>query len=193
MRHLLPVLLTVAILGCKDDEITWVAFNAPHEVLPVDVLPEGSPVGDLVSIDLLSSLGQTKNTWELGAGATYTMAGFSPSVFYYHDFRLDADTVQGSLGYSLPIGIANLSVDTSIFIGNVRARDAAPDAVGPKVNDSYTYYGADVSLPYKLSANATFTVGAHYTDTRSLAIAGGPFGLVSRDNVWFTAGVSLGF
>ena len=60
MRHLLPVLLTVAILGCKDDEITWVAFNAPHEVLPVDVLPEGSPVGDLVSIDLLSSLGQTK-------------------------------------------------------------------------------------------------------------------------------------
>jgi hypothetical protein len=56
---LLP-LLALGLVGCNKDEITWVAFNAPDQTLEVDVLPEGSPVGDPVSIDLLSNLGQTK-------------------------------------------------------------------------------------------------------------------------------------
>lgn len=58
MRTLLP-LLSWVLVACNDDPITWVAFNAPHQTVQVEVLPEGSPIGDPVSIDLLSNLGQT--------------------------------------------------------------------------------------------------------------------------------------
>ncbi|MCB9685705.1 MAG: hypothetical protein H6735_11750 [Alphaproteobacteria bacterium] len=49
----------LAAAGCKKDEITWVPFNLEDQTLVVDVLPEGSAVGDPVSLELLSNLGRT--------------------------------------------------------------------------------------------------------------------------------------
>jgi uncharacterized protein (TIGR02001 family) len=137
--------------------------------------------------------GQTKDTYEGGLGATYTIAGFSPSVYYYHDFRLNSDTVQGAIGYSLPLEAIGASLDTSLFAGTVNARDTAPDAAGPKPRDAYTYYGIDMSVPYKLNKNATWTTGVHYTTNSNVAGVGGPTGTLSARNIWFTTGISIGF
>jgi hypothetical protein len=52
--------LVFGSIACNKDEIDWVPFNAAHQTIEVDVLPVGSPVGDQVSIDLLSNLGETK-------------------------------------------------------------------------------------------------------------------------------------
>jgi uncharacterized protein (TIGR02001 family) len=137
--------------------------------------------------------GQTKDTIEPGVGATFTVAGLSPSVYYYHDLTLKADTVQGAVGYSLPLEAIGASVDTSIYIGTVNARDWAPDATGPAIHESYGYYGADVSVPYKLNKNATWTIAAHYAENRNLAGVGGPAGTMGKRNLWFTTGISIGF
>lgn len=51
--------LGFAAAGCNPDEIVWIPFNADDQTLVVEVLPVGSPVGDAVSLDLLSSLGRT--------------------------------------------------------------------------------------------------------------------------------------
>jgi uncharacterized protein (TIGR02001 family) len=137
------------------------------------------------------SLGQTRHSYEGGVGATYTVDGFSPNLYYYHDFRLNSDTVQAAVGYSLPLGSNGFSVDTSLFAAAVNQRSVAPDATAvPGVHDSYNYWGADVTFPYKMSRNATLTVGAHYANTDNLSPANGGLG---NQNFWYTAGVSIGF
>jgi hypothetical protein len=46
--------------GCnKDAESVWVEFNAPNQTLSVEVLPAGSPMGDDLTLELLSNLGRT--------------------------------------------------------------------------------------------------------------------------------------
>ncbi len=136
------------------------------------------------------SLGQTRDSYEGGVGATYTVNGFSPNLYYYHDFRLNSDTVQAAVGYSLPLGSNGFSVDTSVFAAAVNQRTVEPDAIGPGVHDSYNYWGADVTFPYKMSRNATLTVGAHYANTDNLSPLNGNLG---NQNFWYTAGVSIGF
>lgn len=127
----------------------------------------------------------TRHSWELGAGATYTLKGLSASAYYYRDFRLDANTLQGSVGYSYPLEAIGASLDVTGFIGTVDADDWLPDSP-LKVHESYSYYGVDVSVPYKLSEKATFTVGGHWAHNR---------GIVTDDNdhVWWTAGITIGF
>jgi len=128
----------------------------------------------------------TRKSYEGGLGATYTVHGISATVNYYHDFKLKSNTVQGSLGYSLPIESIGASLDLTGFYGTVSARDWAPD--GPAViRESYDYYGLDASIPYKLSEKATFTLGGHWTHNR------GYFADSGDSNVWWTAGVTVGF
>jgi hypothetical protein len=59
VRTALPLLLVV-LVGCPEDEIVWVQFNADKDqTITVQVLPEGSPEGEPVIIDLLSNLSTT--------------------------------------------------------------------------------------------------------------------------------------
>ena len=137
--------------------------------------------------------GQTQNSWEPGINATYTIAGFSPTLSYFHDFRLRSDTLQAAVGYSIPLPAIGASVDTNVHLGTVSTRDLAPDANGPQAMDAYSYYGLDVSIPYKLNNNATWTTAAHYAENRNLAGVGGPFGTLGKRNLWVTTGITIGF
>ena len=128
-----------------------------------------------------------KDSFEPGVGATYTIEGFSPSVFYYHDFILKADTVQGSLGYALPLAAIGSELDFSVYVGTSSAHDATPDLRGPHVHESYNYYGADVSLPYKLAASTTLTLAGHYAGNDKA-----PFG-TPRNHGWFSVAITAGF
>jgi hypothetical protein len=61
-RRLSPLgalLALAAASGCTDDEIVWVPFNAEDQTLEIEVLPEGSEIGDPVGLDLMSNLGLT--------------------------------------------------------------------------------------------------------------------------------------
>lgn len=137
-----------------------------------------------------SSAGETKDSTELSVGASYDVAPLTPSVFYYHDFRLKSDTLQASIGHKMPLGsVSAATFETSVFAGSVRFKDAAPDAPGAAVQESYTYYGIDVSIPYKLAANATFTVAGHYAKNEGVPAGSG----IPKDKTWFTAGITIGF
>lgn len=127
--------------------------------------------------------GQVHESYEAGVGATYTVAGVSTSVYGYYDFRLQAQTYQASVGYSLPIKEIGTSLDFNVNYGVVAARNF--DTLG--ADETYNYWGADVSLPYKLSEKATVLAGVHYGDSRQIAVQG------DSDNVWYTLGVSVGF
>lgn len=128
----------------------------------------------------------TRKSYEAGLGATYTHSSISASLYYYHDFKLKSDTLQGSVGYSLPLQAIGASLDITGFYGTVNSHDASPDSPW-KIRESYNYYGIDVSVPYKLSEKATFTLGGHWARNDNLPPD------VDDSHVWWTAGITVGF
>jgi len=90
-------------------------------------------------------------TFEGYVGLTGTFGGVSVGAYVYHDFTLEATTLQGSLGYGVPIS-SKLSCNFALNLGYVTP-DSGPD---------YTYYGAAITLPWKITDKSTLTVGANY-------------------------------
>lgn len=127
-----------------------------------------------------------KHSEEVGVGGTYTTHGISTSVYYYYDFKLETNTLQGSLGYSLPLEAIGASLDVTGYYGLADGDDLEP-WTNQNVHESYNYYGIDVTVPYKLSDKATFTLGGHWAQNRNL-----PFG-TDDDHIWWTAGITVGF
>lgn len=90
-------------------------------------------------------------TDEFYAGLSFDVQGFSPSIYAYYDTDLEAFTVQGSVGTSLPLEGLGTSLDLSASLGNV-------DGDG----FSYTYWSLGASIPFQLSKNSTLTPGVTF-------------------------------
>ncbi len=102
--------------------------------------------------ELISSPGSHSGTFEGYAGLTGTLTGaLTGSVYVYQDFTLKNTTVQGSLGYSMPID-SKVSMNVALTVGGVKV-DQGPD---------YAYYGAAVTFPWKVSDQGTVTTGFNY-------------------------------
>lgn len=137
-------------------------------------------ITDTVTLDLGAThyyYPTSDSTTEAFVGANVTLDKFTPGVYTYYDFDLKAFTVQGNLGFSIPMDAAGTSLDLSASIGHV-SRDSDN---GP----SYTYYSAGVSVPYKLNEHATVKVGVNWA-THTLDG-------VEKNHLWFTAGLTVGF
>ncbi len=93
-------------------------------------------------------------TFEGYIGLTGTVAGASVGGYVYHDFTLEATTLQGSLGYGMPIN-KQVSANLALTLGYVI----------PDHGDEYTYYGAAFTLPWKINDQATATVGVNYANS----------------------------
>ena len=126
-----------------------------------------------------------KNTIEGYVGLNAENHGVTTGVYLYRDFRLNTYTSQGSVSYSFPLASIGASLDLTGKLGYVDARSGD--------GDSYSYYGIDAVIPYKLKENATVSVGAHYTDAINLAARSTITGLGGRKNLYWTASLTIGF
>lgn len=133
-----------------------------------------------------AGIGEPRQTYELGVGGTYNLQGFSPSLYYYYDLVLEAQTLQGSVGYSYPLKELGASLDLSVFAGTVNINDGNGSNSG-EPRESYNYYGADASVVYNLAENARATLGVHYATNDNL-----PTG-TADNNLYWTASISIGF
>lgn len=118
---------------------------------------------------------QGGSTTEAYVGITGDMSGVTPGVYAYYDFDLKALTLQGSVGYSVPLESAGTSLDLSATIG----------IVDPDAGDSYSYYGLSAVIPFKLNDNATVSVGVHYSKTDQ--------DLPNDEFLYGTIGMTIGF
>ncbi len=144
----------------------------------------GYKLNDKVKLDagvtrFTYSGGSDLDTTEVYVGASVDVL-LSPSVYFYHDFDLEVNTVEASIGYSIPVDAIKASVDLSAKLGNV----SAP-------GEDYTYGVAGVAIPYKLSETATLTVGADYVVNDSSSKTG--FSGDGDDIIVGKAGISIGF
>lgn len=123
--------------------------------------------------------GATEHSLEAGLTATFApVNGVTPSVSVQHDFRLDADTAQASLAYSVALTQLGTYLELSAFAG---------------WSDGYGYFGGEAHIPYRVGAHTTVIAGIHATTTvgqgRTLAVPG----RFARSNLWLTLGVSVDF
>ena len=138
--------------------------------------------------------GGVKKTYEAGLTATLAaVAGFTPSLAYYHDFRLQADTAQFALARSIALTRMGAFLELNGYVGWAAGDDWRPDAPGAPRHDSYGYWGVDAQLPYRIGAHTTVTAGLHYADNFERSPANGPFGLNGRHIFSGTLGVNLDF
>jgi uncharacterized protein (TIGR02001 family) len=144
----------------------------------------GIPVNETIKLDVGATYyyypdSDSGATFEPYIGVTGEIMGLSAGLYLYRDIDVKAWTTQGNLGYSFPIEAAGVSLDLGAYYGNVDGR-----------NESYRYYGVDLSVPFQINENAVVTVGVHYGDTLGL---GGSRRLGLDDNLWWTAALTLGF
>ena len=91
------------------------------------------------------------DTHEGYIGINWDVSGFTPAVYAYYDFTLDAFTLQGSVGTSVPLEELGSSLDLTASLGRV-------DGDG----FDYVYWSVGASVPFKLSDSSTLTVGATF-------------------------------
>lgn len=115
-----------------------------------------------------------ESTFEAYVGLTGTFGGVSVGGYVYRDLTLDATTVQGNIGYGIPLG-SKVSLNLAANLGYVTFDDGG----------DYTYYGASAQLPWKINDQATLTVGGNYA-TNDIDGA-------EDDIFWVNAGFSYTF
>ena len=135
-----------------------------------------------------------RQSFEAGISAALApFNGFTPSVAFYYDLRLHADTTQVSLTRSIPLTGMGAFLDLNFFAGWVVGKNWRPDAPGPARSDGYSYWGADANLPYRIGPHSTVVGGLHFTDASGHSDANGPLVRSAGRNLWVTLGVSLDF
>ncbi|MGH8020255.1 MAG: TorF family putative porin [Opitutaceae bacterium] len=126
---------------------------------------------------------QLDSTTEAYVGLTGDVGGMTPGVYVYYDFDLQNLTVQGSVGYSLPLENAGTSLDLSATVGYVE----------PDMGDSYAFYGASAVIPFQVNENATISVGLHYSQHDISEFALADLGQDDDNFLYGTIGLTLGF
>ena len=113
--------------------------------------------------------------------------GLTPSLYAYYDFKYDDITVQGSIGYSVPLKQLGTSLDFSVTCGFTPNTGRYNTGVA-----NNTYWGAGLTVPFKLAPNATLTGGLQYTDSDG-ANATIAAGFAGKSTLYYTIGLALGF
>ncbi len=103
--------------------------------------------------------GMTRHSSQLGAVLTWTcLDGWTPSVAYHRDIRLQADLAEIRLARSFALTNLGAFLEWSAFAGWIDAADARPDAAGAAVRDAFSYYGAEARLPYRIGERTMVVV-----------------------------------
>ncbi len=138
--------------------------------------------------------GGVERSLETGLAATLPpVSGFTPGARYSHDFYFRADTIEVALARSTALTKLGAFLEWNFFAGWVTGRDWRPEAAGPRRRDDYGYWGAEVSLPYRIGSNSMVAAGLHYAEALGRSATNGPFGRSGNPGLWVTLGVSLDF
>lgn len=138
--------------------------------------------------------GSTRESIELGISASWqlprevavTLAGF-------HDFRLEANTVEAAVTWSVPLTRIGAYLDLRAVAGWSHAQDWRPRAPGPAIAGGYGYVGAAAEVPYRIGAYTSLVAGVAYSEVWNARDAGVLRGPNGRRNLVGRIGVSFDF
>jgi uncharacterized protein (TIGR02001 family) len=172
------------------DAVNTTNFNSPRPItLSETDLYAG--YGYKVSESIKLDVGVTRYLYEglSEIDSTEAYVGVSidtflkPSFYAYYDFDSEVSgvaTYTASIGHSIALGFIGSSLDLTALVGYVNRYDA----------EEYVYGVLSAAIPYKLSENATLTVGVDYVvnDDDRFNVSNAPSSFSSS----FNAGDTLG-
>lgn len=141
---------------------------------------------------LLDTDGGGAGSYEVSASVGFGAVPLAPSASAYYDFTLEAFTLEGGIGHSLPLGDLT-TVDLGLTVGHVEADGGA----------DYQWGHASAGVSYPLTDAASVSFSANYVvnsedNTLNFDTFGGPngteFAAATSDKLlWLGAGISTSF
>jgi hypothetical protein len=123
-------------------------------------------------------------SFELGAALAWTTpGGFVPRLGYYRDLELQADSVHASLAYEVALTKWGTYLELAGFAGWSEARRLRMAASGIAVRDSYTYFGGEATLPYRVGELTVVSASLYYSTTNGQRSAWSPAARGGGDRV----------
>ncbi|MDQ8204199.1 hypothetical protein [Pelagicoccus sp. SDUM812003] len=92
------------------------------------------------------------SSFETYLGVNAELGTFSPSLYAYYDFDLEAFTLELSSGVALPLD--GFPGEVKLYLGRIETRDQI----------DYTYYGVDLIYPIEVGDQMRLELGVHYAD-----------------------------
>ena len=144
--------------------------------------------------DLFDTDGGTAGTYEVYGTVGFDNLPLSPSFTTYYDFTLEALTLEGSVGHSIPLPFEGWFEGWSADLGLTGGHVDGPF--------SYEWATASASVGKSFSDTLSFYVGANFSvnsedlldfDREELGAVGAFSTIDSDTKFWFGSGFSVGF
>jgi hypothetical protein len=137
--------------------------------------------------------GHPGHTAELGASFAQPAGPGRLVVGYLRDVKREADVVQ--LAYEGEWALKSWGgfLNYRAHVGTKAGRDVLPNLPGPAVADSYTFFGADLTLPYRIGGQTILTAGVHYAGTVGQRRLWSPVAASPGGRAWATLAATYEF
>lgn len=124
--------------------------------------------------------------WDIGGGLRF---GLETS----YDIRLRSLGIEVSTSYDIALKSWGAFLECRLYGGNLDGKDVLPDTTSETTRDAYTYWGAEVRLPYRIGAHTTIVAEVHVVETLGQNSAWSPLREGSGTRAWFALEASYGF
>ncbi|MGA2052622.1 MAG: hypothetical protein ABSH19_04850, partial [Opitutales bacterium] len=126
----------------------------------------------------------------------------NPSIYYYRDFILQQNTVEYDMSYTWDMssltGVQGISLVPGATVGYLNANNYLGQVftgTGSPWRNSYTYYGFQLNLNYKINSWCTAFVGLRWAgnnDGTGIAFGAPVQAPGSNSSIWGGAGLKFG-
>ncbi|MBX3736949.1 MAG: hypothetical protein KF715_09690 [Candidatus Didemnitutus sp.] len=101
----------------------------------------------------------------------------------------------GELGYGGEYALKDWGafLNYRLYVGAVEADNVLPELGGPRIEDSYSYHGIDLTLPYRIGGQTVVTAGLHYAGTDGARPFWSPGEASPGGKIWFSLAASYEF
>lgn len=103
-------------------------------------------------------------------------SGWRPGLGFAYDIRFRSRVAEASLAYDVALPDFGTYLELRVYGGHLAAEAVLPDATGAATRDAYTYYGANVRLPYHFTRHWALVAEAALTSTVNQSRTWSPLG-----------------
>jgi hypothetical protein len=109
--------------------------------------------------------GHPGHTAELTLALSHPVGPGRVVASWLRDVNRHADLAEVAYAGEHPLPTLGAFLHYRLYLGTKAASDVLPNLPGPRVADSYSYHGADLSLPYRIGGATILELGVHYAGT----------------------------
>jgi hypothetical protein len=142
-----------------------------------------------------ATMGHPSQTTEFAALLSFSAGPGRTTMRFGRDVERRTDIGELSYAGEYALKAWGAFLNYHLYIGSVAADDVLPRRLAsvPRIADSYTYHGIDLTLPYRVGGQTIVTAGVHYAGTDGARPFWSPSGASPGAKVWLSLATSYEF